>query len=49
MTTTNKPYAIYGVKAPVSSSFSYSEPCPAPKISPLVGFANGTITDLRFF
>jgi hypothetical protein len=46
VTTTNTPYAIVAANAPVLSSFSYSEPCPVPgaPITPLVGFANGSIT-----
>jgi hypothetical protein len=46
VTTTNVPYAIAAGNSAVSSSFSYSEPCPVPgaPITPLVGFAKGTIT-----
>src|SRR5438552_980522 len=46
VTTTNVPYAVAAANSYVSSSFTYSEPCPVPGVplTPLVGFANGTIT-----
>ena len=46
VTTANVPYVVAAANSYDTSSFNYSEPCPVPgaPITPLVGFANGTIT-----